>query len=179
MPWTPVTIARRGSNIGIPERCVYCYGSAEQDLPLRARRIESSKKGQLTITQMVEHLEIDVPYCRADAARSLRTRSQIRVLGFVAAAFGVLLGLVAVLSSPLDAPLGVRILFGVLAGIVLGLLALLSAGIAVRRLPRYRDWGAGLLGVDLVAGPHALTFRFTNPTYAATFRTRNGATGGQ
>jgi hypothetical protein len=174
MPWNTVTIPRRGFKVGIPERCVYCFHSADLDLPLRARRVQSSKKGQLTITQMVEHLEIDIPYCRSDANRSVRTRKQIRTLGFGAAAAGILLGLLAVVTSPLDAPLGVRIIFGVLVGFALGVLALLGAGIAVRKLPAYRDWGAGMLGVDLIAGPEALTFRFTNPTYAATFRTRNG-----
>jgi hypothetical protein len=176
MAWTLVTIPRRGSNIGLPERCVYCNGRSQQDLPLRASRVAGAKKGQFTTTRMEEHLEIDVPFCSADAERSRRTRVEIRRLGFAVAAIAALLGLVIVIVA-LDAPLGVRVVFGLLAGMVFALLGLLSAGLLVRKLPRYRDWGAGLLGVDLVAGPEALTFRFTNPTYAAMFRTRNGLLG--
>ena len=177
MPWTPVTIPRRSSSIGMPARCVYCFGGAEQDLPLRTSRVETASRGQFTVKEMVEHLEIDVPYCRVHAARSTRLRVEIRRLGFAAATLGVVLGLVVLIAAPIDVPLGVRAVFGVLAGMILGVLGLLSAGILVRGLPRYRDWGAGLLGIDLAAGPQALTFRFTNSTFAATFRTRNGVAG--
>ncbi len=176
MAWTLVTIPRRGTRIGLPERCVYCNGRSEQDLLLRASRIAGAKKGQFTTTRMEEHLEIDVPYCKADAARSQRTRVEIRRLGFAVAALAALLGLVVVIVA-LDAPLGVRIVLGLLAGMVLALLGVLSAGVFVHRLPRYRDWGAGLLGVDLAAGPEAMTFRFTNAGYAAMFRSRNGLLG--
>jgi hypothetical protein len=176
MAWTSVTIQRRPSGVGMPEHCVYCYGRAEQDLVLRSRREMSRTKGRLTTTRIEEHVEIDVPYCNVHAARGRRLRREIRRLGFASAGLGVLLGLVALIAS-LDAPLGVRIFFGLLVGFALGILALLAIGILVRRIPRYRDWGAGLLGIDLAVGPTAMTFRFTNPTYAATFRTRNGLLG--
>jgi hypothetical protein len=173
MAWTSVTIQRRPSGVAMPEHCVYCYGQAQQDLVLRGRRETSRTKGRLTTTRMEEHIELDVPYCNTHAERGRRLRREIRRIGFVAAGLGVVLGLVAVIAG-LDAPLGVRIFFGLLVGFALGILALLATGILVRRIPRYREWGAGLLGIDLAVGPTAMTFRFTNPTYAATFRTRNG-----
>lgn len=174
MSWIDVTIPRRPSGgLGMPAHCVYCFGPPETDLTVRARRVQSASKGTLTRTLVEEHLAVPVPYCAADAARSARLRGEIRRLGIGAAGAGGVLGLVVVLVA-LDAPLGVRIFFGLIAGVLLGLLALLGVGAFARRLPRYRDWGAGLLGVDLVAGAEALTFRFTNPTFAATFRTRNG-----
>src|SRR5579883_2679312 len=172
--WIDVTIPRRPSGgLGMPAHCVYCFGPPATDLTLRARRVQSSSKGTLTRTLIEEHLAVSVPYCAADAARPAQLRTEIRRLGLVAAALGWLIGFVVLLVA-LDAPLGVRVVFGLVAGVLLGLLALLGAGAFVRWLPRYRDWGAGLLGVDLVAGVNALTFRFTNPTFAATFRTRNG-----
>jgi len=172
--WIDVTIPRRPSGgLGMPAHCVYCFGPAARDLTLRARRVQSASKGTMTRTLVEEHLSVTMPYCAADAARCERLRREIRRLGIGAAALGGLIGLVVLLIA-LDAPPGVRIFFGLIAGVVLGLLALLAAGAFVRRLPRYRDWGAGLLGVDLAAGAEALTFRFTNPTFAATFRTRNG-----
>lgn len=172
--WINVTISRRPSGgLGMPAHCVYCYGPPATDLTLRARRVQSASKGTLTRTLVEEHLSVAVPYCAADAARSTQLRGEIRRLGFGAAALGGLLGFVVLLVA-LDAPLGVRVFFGLIAGVLLGLLALLAVGAFVRRLPRYRDWGAGLLGIDLVAGAEAMTFRFTNPTFAATFRTRNG-----
>jgi len=157
----------------MPAHCVYCYGAVAQDLTLRARRVQSASKGTLTRTLTEEHLAVAVPYCAADAARSAKLRGEIRRLGIGAAFLAGLIGLVVLLVA-LDAPLGVRIFFGLIAGALLGLLALLGVGAFVRRLPRYRDWGAGLLGADLAAGAEALTFRFTNPTFAAAFRTRNG-----
>jgi hypothetical protein len=132
MSWMAVTIPRR-AGVGMPARCAYCFGTAEQDLLLK----------------------------------------EIRVLGIVVATLLGLFGLVAMIAG-FDAPLGVRIFFGIVAGAILALLGLLAVGLSVRRLPRYRDWGAGLLGVDLAAGAEALTFRFTNKTFAAAFRTRNG-----
>ncbi|HZQ34340.1 MAG TPA: hypothetical protein VFD32_00290 [Dehalococcoidia bacterium] len=172
--WIDVTIPRRPSGgLGMPAHCVYCYGPPATDLTLRARRVQSASKGTLTRTLVEEHLAVAVPYCTADAARSARLRGEIRRLGLVAAAVGWLIGFVVLLLA-LDAPIAVRIVFGLIGGVLLGLLALLGVGAFVRRLPRYREWGAGLLGVDLVAGADALTFRFTNPTFAATFRTRNG-----
>jgi len=173
MSWTSVTIARRPSGVVMPERCIYCSGRAERDLPLRARRLTNATKGRLTVTRLEEHITIDVPYCRADAARSADKRREIHHVGRAAAIGGYLLGLALVLAL-LDAPLGVRIVLGLIAGAVLGLLALFSAGVLVRRLSRYRDWGAGLLGVDLAAGQQAFTFRFSNAAYAALFRAQNG-----
>jgi hypothetical protein len=157
----------------MPGHCAYCNGPAQRDLVLHVRREASRSKGRLTTTRMEEHLEVDVPYCNADAARGSRVRREIRTIGLIAAVIAGVIGLAAVIGG-LDAPLGVRIFFGLIAGAVLGLLALLATGILVRRLPRYRDWGAGMLGVDLAVGPNAMTFLFTNPTYAASFRTRNG-----
>jgi hypothetical protein len=173
MPWTKVTIPRRTSGVAMPGRCAYCNGPAERDVVLHVRRETSRTKGRLTTTRMEEHVEIDVPYCNADAARGARVRRELRIIGRAAAALGAVLGFAAVIVG-LDAELGTRIFFGLFAGGVLGFLALLATGILVRRLPRYRDWGAGMLGVDLAVGPNALTFLFTNSTYAATFRTRNG-----
>lgn len=173
MAWTRVTIPRRDGGVAMPAACAYCYGRAERDLVLHVRRETSRTKSALTTTRIEEHLEIDVPYCNADAAHGARVRREIRLIGRGAGLLGFLVALAAVVAG-LDAPLGIQIFFGVLAGIVLGLLALLAAGALVRRLPRYRDWGAGLLGVDLVVGPSAMTFAFSNPTFAATFRTRNG-----
>jgi hypothetical protein len=173
MAWMAVTIPRRKSGVAMPSRCAYCYGDAERDVTLRARRRTAQTKGRLTTTAFEEHLAVEVPYCRRDAARSERTRREIRVTGFAFAGVVGLAGLLALLIG-LDAPLGVRIILGLLAGILLGMLGLLAAGALIRKLPRYRDWGAGLLGVDLAAGAEALTFRFTNATYAAAFRTRNG-----
>lgn len=173
MAWTVVTIPRRTSGVGMPERCVYCNGAAEQDMTLRTRREAGRSKGRMTTTRLEEHVAIDVPFCRTHAAQSTRLRTEIRRLGFVDAGLFGLIGLVLVLVG-LDAPFGVRFVFGVLAGLVLAVLALLATAVLVRRVPRYRDWGAGLLGVDLAAGAEAFTFRFANPTYAAMFRTRNG-----
>lgn len=171
--WTEVTIARRAGGVGMPERCVYCFGDPAQDLTLRARRVDSTTKGQFTYTQLEEHLAVGVPFCAADVHRSARMQRELRGLSLAAAALGLLIGLLGCLLL-LDAPLYAQIILGLCVGGVLGLLGLLLAGLFVRRLPRYRDWGAGMLGVDLVAGAQALTFRFTNPTFAATFRTRNG-----
>ncbi len=173
MPWTAVTVPRRSSGVGLPERCAYCNERAEQDLPLRVHRTTGTKKGQFTNTRMEEHLELDVPYCRKDATRSLRMRTEIRRLGFVLAAVTGLLAMI-ILIVALDAPLGVRIVLGLIAALFFATLGLLSAGVLIHKVPRYRDWGAGLLGIDLAAGQDALTFRFTNATYAAMFRTRNG-----
>lgn len=173
MTWTKVTIPRQRASVGMPHHCVYCNGRAEQDLTLRARREMSKAKGRMTTTRLEEHLAIEVPYCRTDATRSMRLRREIRRLGIGAGIAGIVIGLVIVVAL-LDAPLDVKFVLGVLTGIVLGLLALLSLSLLVRRLPRYRDWGAGLLGVDLAAGAEVLTFRFSNPAFAATFRTQNG-----
>jgi hypothetical protein len=176
MSWTAISIPRRNSGVGMPERCIYCNERAEQDLPLRAHRTTGVTKGQFTTTRTEEHLEIEVPYCRRDAARSLRMRMEIRRLGFVAAAFTGLLAMI-VLIVALDAPLGVRIVLGLIAGLFFAAGGLLAAGVLIHKIPRYRDWGAGLLGIDLAAGQEALTFRFTNATYAAMFRSRNGLLG--
>jgi hypothetical protein len=173
MAWTNVTIARRGAGVGMPNRCAYCFGAAEQDLELRARRRVSVTKRMLTVTKVDEHVSLDVPFCRADATRSAQRRREIRVIGVTVAVLLAALGLLLILLGT-DAPAGVRILLGAVAGVLLGLLGLVATGLLVRRLPRYRDWGAGLLGVDLAAGAEAFTFRFTNPTFAAAFRTRNG-----
>jgi len=173
MTWIAVTVPRRKSGVGMPERCVYCNGPAEQDAVLRTRRELSYSKSGLTTTHIDEHLAIEIPYCRAHAAQNLRIRMEIRRTGFILAAVFGLLGLLLVLVG-LDAPAGVRVFIGILVGIALAALALLGTGALVRRVPRYRDWGAGLLGIDMAAGPDAMTFRFTNPTYAALFRTRNG-----
>jgi hypothetical protein len=172
MVWNTVTVARNRETVGMPRSCVYCYGRAEQDIKLRTRRERSRTKGRLTTTRIDEQVTIDVPYCRRDAARSGRLRREIRRLGFTAAAISLVLGLLVVVLV-LDAPFGVRLVIGVVAGFALGALALLAAGLAVRRLPRYRDWGSGMLGVDLAAGPEALTFRFTNATFASMFRSFN------
>jgi len=172
MSWMAVTIPRR-AGVGMPARCAYCFGTAEQDLLLRARREAGRTTGRLTTTRLEEHFAVEIPFCRAHAARSAQVRKEIRVLGIVVATLLGLFGLVAMIAG-FDAPLGVRIFFGIVAGAILALLGLLAVGLSVRRLPRYRDWGAGLLGVDLAAGAEALTFRFTNKTFAAAFRTRNG-----
>jgi len=168
-----VTIPRRAGGVGMPERCAYCFGEPAQDLTLRARRVDSSTKGQFTYTQIEERLAVGVPFCAADVRRSARLRRELRGLGLTAGAIGVLLGLIGCLLL-LDAPLYAQLILGLGVGAALGLLGLLAAGLFLRKLPRYRDWGAAMLGVDLVAGAQALTFRFTNPTFAATFRTRNG-----
>jgi hypothetical protein len=173
MAWVAVTIPRRKSGVAMPSRCAYCYGDADQDVTLRARRRTGQTKGRLTTTALEEHLAVEVPYCRRDAARSQKTRREIRIVGFAFAGLVGLAGFLALLIG-LDAPPGVRIVLGLIAGALLGLFGLIVAGLLVRRLPRYRDWGAGLLGVDLAAGAEALTFRFTNATFAAAFRTRNG-----
>src|SRR5579864_2239727 len=59
MTWTAVTVPRRKSGVGMPERCVYCNGPAEQDAVLRARRELSYTKAGLTTTHIDEHLAIE------------------------------------------------------------------------------------------------------------------------
>lgn len=172
MSWVAVTIPRRGTSVGMPNHCAYCYGSADQDLTLRARRRASQTKGRLTITRLEEHLAVGVPFCRADAARSQKLRGEIRAVGYGFAALVALIGLVLMVVG-LDAPVEDRVILGAIASAFLGFLGVIAAGLLVRRIPRYRDWGAGILGVDLAAGAEAMTFRFTNPTFAAAFRTRN------
>src|SRR5579883_2785267 len=114
MAWVSVTIPRRRAAVGMPKRCAYCYGRAEQDLTLRSRRLTKATRGRMTITKLEEHIAIDVPFCSADAERSQHTRVELRRLPIACAVVFGLLALAVVLLS-LDAPAGVQIFFGLLA----------------------------------------------------------------
>jgi len=170
--WVAVTIRRRGS-VRLPGSCAYCNGPAERRLPLHVSRRLGVRTGRLTRTIEEEHLEIAVPFCATHGQRTERLRRELRRIRRAGGLFGALLGLVVVLVL-FDLPFGTRLPLAIIIAALLGGLAFVAAALLARTLPRYRDYGAGVLGVDLIAGHDVLTFRFTNPTYAATFRTYNG-----
>lgn len=173
MPWTPVTIRRRAS-VRMPDRCAYCNGPAERRLTLRAARRLAVHTGRLTRTLEEEHFEIPVPFCAPHGTRTETMRGELRRVRRIGGGAGALLGVVAGLFAVPGFSVVEALMAAILFGLILGALAFVATAIVARKLPRYRDYGAGLLGVDLAAGAEALTFRFTNAAYAATFRTRNG-----
>lgn len=175
MSWQAVTIKRR-SSVRMPDRCAYCNGPAEQRLPLRATRRVGVQKGRLTRTIEDEKLEIPVPFCTAHGARADGVRRELRLLRRAGGVSGALIGLLAVLLL-FSIAWPARVPLAIVVAAALGALAFVATALLARGLPRYHDYGAGMLGVDLAAGAEALTFRFVNPTYAATFRTRNGIYG--
>ena len=175
MPWQAVTIKRRAS-VRMPDRCAYCNGPAEQRLPLRATRRVGVHTGRMTRTIEDERREIPVPFCAEHGVRAEGVRRELRLIRRAGALLGALIGLLSVLLL-FNIAWPARVPLAIVVAVVLGGLAFVAAALWARGLPRYRDYGAGMLGVDLAAGAEALTFRFTNPTYAATFRTRNGIYG--
>jgi hypothetical protein len=175
MPWLAVTIKRRGS-VRMPDRCAYCNGPADRRLPLRTSRRLASHTGRMTRTLDEEKLEIPVPFCALHGARADGVRRELRLARRLGGAAGAVLGLLVVLLL-FDIDGATRVPLAIMIGAALGVLAFVATALVARGLPRYRDYGAGMLGVDLAAGAEALTFRFTNPVYAATFRSRNGIFG--